>query len=90
MVLDCSEEESIRIEEYLRQGRSRGELSYGIHYSSASLMTCYVNGLGDGDHIHFIDGGDGGYAIAAKQLKQQLMRDRRFMSMPTLNFDRIA
>ena len=24
------------------------------------------------NHIHFIDGGDGGYAIAAKQLKGQM------------------
>ena len=51
-------------------------------------MTCYVNGLEDGQHIHFIDGGDGGYAVAAKQLKQQLMRDRRFLSTPTLNIER--
>jgi Protein of unknown function (DUF3095) len=86
MILDCSEEESMRVEEYLRQGRKRGDLSYGIHYSSASLMTCYVNGLEDGQHIHFIDGGDGGYAVAAKQLKQQLMRDRRFTSTPMLDF----
>ena len=84
MILDCTEEETMRIEEYLQQGRKRGDLSYGIHYSSASLMTCYVNGLGDGDHIHFIDGGDGGYAVAAKQLKHQLLRDRRFMSVPSL------
>ena len=26
MILDCSEEESLRIEEYLRQGRKRGDL----------------------------------------------------------------
>jgi hypothetical protein len=25
----------------------------------------------DGEHIHFIDGGDGGYAMAAKQMKAQ-------------------
>jgi hypothetical protein len=26
----------------------------------------------DGQHIHFIDGGNGGYAMAAKELKRQL------------------
>jgi hypothetical protein len=35
-------------------------------------MTCYVQNLSDTAHIHFVDGGDGGYAMAAKQLKQQL------------------
>jgi len=35
-------------------------------------MTCYFHGPEDGQHIHFIDGGDGGYAMAAKQLKAQL------------------
>jgi hypothetical protein len=34
-------------------------------------MTCYVNDLNPGNHIHFIDGGDGGYAMAAKKLKAQ-------------------
>ena len=35
-------------------------------------MTCVVPSYKDGTHIHFIDGGDGGYAMAAKQLKAQL------------------
>ena len=38
-------------------------------------MTCYVPSFSDGKHVHFIDGGDGGYAIAAKQLKQQMKDD---------------
>jgi hypothetical protein len=33
-------------------------------------MTCLVFSLA-GDHVHFIDGADGGYALAAKQMKQQ-------------------
>ena len=37
-------------------------------------MTCFLQKLEDGKHIHFIDGGDGGYAIAAKQLKAQIKR----------------
>lgn len=37
-----------------------------------SLMTCYVDDINDGGHIHFIDGADGGYAMAAKQLKRQI------------------
>jgi hypothetical protein len=26
----------------------------------------------DGNHLHFVDGAEGGYALAAKQLKAQL------------------
>ncbi|HXB98558.1 MAG TPA: DUF3095 family protein, partial [bacterium] len=29
-------------------------------------------GTDPGQHIHFVDGGDGGYAMAAKQLKAQI------------------
>jgi len=35
-------------------------------------MTCFVLSTNSDEHIHFIDGNDGGYALAAKQLKQQL------------------
>jgi hypothetical protein len=35
-------------------------------------MTCLVFSLAQGRHVHFIDGADGGYALAARQLKAQL------------------
>jgi hypothetical protein len=34
-------------------------------------MTCLVFNYED-DHIHFLDVADGGYALAAKDMKQQL------------------
>jgi hypothetical protein len=77
MVLDCTDDEASRLEQYLQEAHQRGNLYYGIHYSSTSRMTCFVQGLEDGNHIHFVDGGDGGYAIAAKQLKRQLRRCRQ-------------
>ena len=39
-------------------------------------MTYYVANLEPSQHIHFIDGGDGGYAMAAKQLKTQLKANK--------------
>jgi len=35
-------------------------------------MTCLLTDTNDGNHIHFVDGDLGGYAVAAKMLKLQL------------------
>jgi hypothetical protein len=48
-----------------------GELCYGLHVSSESVMSCYVRDLDDG-HIHFVDGAEGGYTQAAKVIKAKL------------------
>lgn len=69
MVVDCTSEQKTRIREALDDMASRGLLAYGAHASETALMTCYVREMRDGQHIHFIDGGSGGYAMAAKQLK---------------------
>lgn len=34
-------------------------------------MTCAIDDYRT-EHMHFVDGSDGGYALAAKQLKKQL------------------
>jgi hypothetical protein len=72
MIIDCTPEQVASIRQALDQGYEKGELFYGLHESGASLMTCHVDNLKEGNHIHFIDGGDGGYAMAAKQLKGQM------------------
>jgi hypothetical protein len=71
MVLDCSLDQIDAIQSLCDEFYARGEIFYGIHCSDEALMTCYVPSMKDGGHIHFIDGGDGGYAIAAKQMKLQ-------------------
>jgi hypothetical protein len=50
---------------------NNGELCYGLHVSSESVMSCYVRDLDDG-HIHFVDGAEGGYTQAAKVIKAKL------------------
>ena len=74
MILDCSNEQVEAIRAYLEAQRLEGKLCYGIHLSNVALMTCFVQDVQDGQHIHFIDGGDGGYAMASKQLKDQLRK----------------
>jgi hypothetical protein len=49
----------------------KGQIVYGVHAAPEALMTCLVFDRA-GRHVHFIDGGDGGYARAAKQLKAKL------------------
>ncbi len=38
-------------------------------------MTCFVESLQEGGHMHFLDAQDGGYTAAAVQLKQQLKEE---------------
>jgi len=75
MILDCSPDQVMELSRYLDEAYERGELCYGIHQSETSLMTCFVQGLADGQHIHFIDDGDGSSAMASKQLKAQVQRN---------------
>lgn len=73
MVLDVSEAQVARIRELLDREHRLGHLVYGMHTSPAVVMTCVIGDYGK-NHVHFVDGADGGYALAAKQLKTQ-MRD---------------
>jgi hypothetical protein len=72
LVIDCSSEQADLIRGYLDKMYENGEIFYGIYESNTSLVTCFVDTVHDGGHIHFVDGGDGGYAMAAKQLKAQM------------------
>ena len=47
------------------------EMLYALYVSGESIMSCYVRDLED-DHIHFVDGAEGGYTQAAGILKQKI------------------
>ncbi len=51
------------------------EINYGLHVSSESVMSCYVRNMNE-DHIHFVDGGGGGYTKAAGVLKKKIFAVR--------------
>ncbi|GLR65168.1 DUF3095 family protein [Marinospirillum insulare] len=57
-------------ETWLASQEAAGAFSYGLHISDAAQLTCLISQLGV-KHIHFVDGCDGGYALAAKSLKQK-------------------
>jgi len=71
MVLDVSEEQLGVVREELERERRRGEIVYGVHTAPSALITCFVKAYA-GDHVHFVDGANGGYALAARELKKQL------------------
>lgn len=60
-----------RLQEFLDELESDAKIHYGLHISNASIMSCYVRDLDD-DHIHFVDGSDGGYTQAARMLKAKI------------------
>ncbi|MBG7601444.1 MAG: DUF3095 domain-containing protein [Gammaproteobacteria bacterium] len=58
---------------YLNRLQKTEKVAYGIHCTTHALMTCAVFDYGN-EHVHFLDASDGGYAMAARELKQQLTR----------------
>jgi len=69
ILIDCSSEQADKINALLAQHAQAGILKYGAHRSDTALMTCLVFNLDKGEHIHFVDGGDGGFTAAAKKMK---------------------
>jgi len=69
ILLDCSAAQADEIDAMLAQRAQQGELKYGLHRSDSALMTCLVFNLDKGEHLHFVDGSDGGFTSAAKNLK---------------------
>lgn len=56
---------------FLNELKSGGKLLYGIHVSNRALLTCLLNAESVHE-VHFVDAADGGYALAAKMLKDEL------------------
>ncbi|KAB2850984.1 MAG: DUF3095 domain-containing protein [Hyphomicrobiaceae bacterium] len=74
MTIDCSPETLGKIEERLGSAAEQGIVEYGLHGQSAALMTCIVPSATASDHLHFVDGAEGGYAKAAEAMKRQAGR----------------
>lgn len=69
MTIDVDQELLARIEQRLQQAEISGVGLYGLHRQDSALMTCIVATPLERDHIHFVDGAAGGYAMAAANLK---------------------
>lgn len=71
MVLDLSDAQEQRLRTFLIGELDAGRVYFGMHQADAALVTCLVFDW-QRDHVHFVDGADGGYALAAKELKEQM------------------
>jgi hypothetical protein len=59
------------LEHALNKLEEEGLIRYGLFVSKESVMSCYVRSMNE-NHVHFIDGSDGGYTKAAAVLKKKL------------------
>jgi Protein of unknown function (DUF3095) len=72
MTIDCRPETMRRLQQLLDTAEAQGVVHYGMHEQTEALMTCIVPSIMTDDHLHFVDGAGGGYAMAAVQLKTKL------------------
>jgi len=70
MVLACTADGRRVLEHRLDELERAGKIVYGLHISDHALITCIMH-LRAPDEVHFIDGGDGGYTLAAAELKRK-------------------
>jgi hypothetical protein len=72
MIVDCSPGMAQKIEDTLAAAARERHIRYGCHREDAAIMTCFTPSPSQPSHVHFIDGAQGGYALAAAALKQRL------------------
>jgi hypothetical protein len=72
MTVDVDAQNLGKIEARLEEAAEAGICRYGLHKQDAALITCFVLTPLKRDHMHFIDGAAGGYALAATQIKGRI------------------
>jgi hypothetical protein len=70
MILDCTPSLASELDRKL--AAAKGIAVYGLHRQNAAMMTCFAPSPTRSDHVHFIDGAQGGYAAAASAMKAAL------------------
>lgn len=71
VVISGTEQQFQDLREFLEQQHEAGLLAYGFHISETAIITCMVFRY-QREHVHFVDGSDGGYVKAAQNLKQRM------------------
>lgn len=71
MVIAGTPEQREALRRYLEAAHAAGRLAHGMHVTDRALVTCVVFER-MGRQVHFVDGADGGYAMAARDLKRRM------------------
>jgi hypothetical protein len=74
MVLDCTPALAAEIKDCLKKAAAKGVIRYGIHRQDSAMITCFTPSPVNPSHVHFVDGAQGGYALAAAVLKESIAR----------------
>lgn len=73
MIISGTTTQRKQLTAFLDNLEGQGTIIYGIHVSKESVLSCYVRNR-NAQHIHFVDGGEGGYTKAAVLLKEKLRK----------------
>lgn len=71
LVLDLSQQQLNALKTCLATAYEDGDVVFGMHVSNEALMTCFVQDIGNSQHIHFVDGSNGGLSMAAAEFKKR-------------------
>lgn len=70
-VMSGTPQQRKKLMQALDKMETKGDIIYGLSVSEESVISCYVRNRDD-QHIHFVDGAEGGYTRASKVLKKKL------------------
>lgn len=70
LTLDCTPELAGELETLLAKAQAEGIARFGMHRQTSALVTCIAPVPTRSDHVHFVDGGGGGYSAAARAMKE--------------------
>ena len=82
MTIDCSLATADAIAARLAAAEAAGDARHGLHRQTEALVTCIVPSASRPDHVHFVDGAAGGYAVAAAELKRKEAGMERILPLP--------
>ena len=71
MVICGTQKQRKQLVDYLTTHYQDKKIVFGVHESPGAIVTCMIKDY-DKEHMHFLDGANGGYAIASKKMKRQL------------------
>jgi hypothetical protein len=72
IVISGSREQRLKMQSFLENKFEQARLGYGMHITNAAVITCMVFRY-QHEHIHFVDGSNGGYVMASQQLKERML-----------------